>query len=143
MLFVFSPAGDEISWLSPTMGLWYGNLLLRDTQYRDWLKSGRPHSFWMAGMFNPQGFLTAVQQEITRAHKAESWALDSVVLHAEVTDITNHETIKTNPKVILSSTIYLFVWHCIIELILSLSDVFIGGCLCSWSVLGWRCLEPI
>lgn len=94
-----SPAGDELSWLSPSLGVWYGGLLLRDTQYRTWLGSGRPHSYWMAGFFNPQGFLTAVQQEITRAHKHENWALDSVVLHAEVTDISNHDHIRSVPKV--------------------------------------------
>ena len=72
---------------------------MRDQQYRTWLASGRPHSFWMAGFFNPQGFLTAVQQEITRTHKAENWALDSVVLHAEVTDLLSFENVRSSPKV--------------------------------------------
>jgi dynein heavy chain len=87
-----------LSWLSPSLGLWYGGLLLRDTQYRHWLNTCRPNSFWMAGFFNPQGFLTAVQQEITRAHKNDNWALDSVVLHADVTDITL-EQVRIQPKV--------------------------------------------
>lgn len=88
-----------MSWLTPSLGVWYGGLLLRDTQYRNWLQSGRPSSFWMTGFFNPQGFLTAVQQEITRAHKNENWALDSVVLHADVTDIHGVDHVKTAPKV--------------------------------------------
>eukprot|EP01036_Dinobryon_divergens_P030286 gene30286-39507_t len=59
--------------------------------FRTWLNSGKPNSYWMAGFFNPQGFLTAVQQEITR------WALDSVVLHSEVTDLAV-EQVRHHPK---------------------------------------------
>mmetsp|Transcript_23212 Transcript_23212/g.34068 ORF Transcript_23212/g.34068 Transcript_23212/m.34068 type:complete len:1122 (+) Transcript_23212:47-3412(+) len=97
-LWLYSPAGDELSWLAPNLGIWYGSLLMRDEQYRMWLKNGRPHSFWVTGFFNPQGFMTAVQQEITRAHKHENWALDSVVLHAEVTDIDSADSVRGPPK---------------------------------------------
>jgi len=97
-LWLYSPAGDELSWLAPNLGVWYGGLLMRDNQYRLWLASGRPTSFWMAGFFNPQGFLTAVQQEITRAHKNENWALDSVVMHSEVTDIKDSDNVKHAPR---------------------------------------------
>jgi dynein heavy chain, axonemal len=71
---------------------------MRDNQFRVWLQKDRPSSFWMTGFFNPQGFLTAVQQEITRSHKNENWALDSVVLHAEATEFTNVESLKSGPK---------------------------------------------
>lgn len=96
--WLYNPAGDEISWLAPNLGLWFTGLLSRDDQYRKWLASGRPNSFWLAGFSNPQGYLTAVQQEITRAHKNENWALDSVTLYSEVSDIQNHENIKSLPK---------------------------------------------
>lgn len=45
-----------------------------------------------------QGFLTAVQQDITRSHKADNWTLDNVVIHTEVTEISNIESIKLRPK---------------------------------------------
>jgi dynein heavy chain len=96
--WLYSPAGDELSWQAPNLGVWFGGLITREVQYKSWLARGRPSAFWLAGFFNPQGFLTAIQQEITRAHKQESWALDSMVLQSELTDIASVENVKGPPK---------------------------------------------
>uniref|UniRef100_A0A8W7PQG3 Dynein, axonemal, heavy chain 5 n=1 Tax=Anopheles coluzzii TaxID=1518534 RepID=A0A8W7PQG3_ANOCL len=86
---------QKISWESTTLGFWYTELLERNQQFRTWINNDRPKVFWMTGFFNQQGFLTAMRQEVTRAHKG--WALDSVVLQNQITR-HNKEDIHDPPQ---------------------------------------------
>jgi dynein heavy chain len=79
------PAWLRASWEAATLGAWFAGLLQRHDQLARWLTLGRPKSFWLPGFFNPQGFLTAVKQEVARHHAADKWALDDVVMSSEVT----------------------------------------------------------
>jgi len=81
------------SWESPTLGLWFGEgLCNRTAELSTWLEGGRPKSFWMTGYFNAQGFLTAVQQEVTRRHNG--WSLDEIQVYTEVTAMEKEEVEK-------------------------------------------------
>lgn len=74
----YDPTGAEISWLTPTLASWIKGLLDRHHQLNNWISKERPPSFWLTGFFNPQGFLTAMKQEVTRQKKAQAWSLDEV-----------------------------------------------------------------
>jgi dynein heavy chain len=92
--WLYTPGGDEFSWLLPNLGQWFTSLLERDGQLRNWLENKPPNSYWMTGFSNPQGFLTAMQQEVTRLHKREGWALDNVTYHTEVTDMMTGDQVR-------------------------------------------------
>jgi dynein heavy chain len=96
--WVYTPAGDEFSWISSTVGLWFGLLTGRYEQNNKWLNVGRPVTYWLHGFANPQGFFTSMKQEVTRKHKNDGWSLDDVIYHTEVTDYERIESVGKPPK---------------------------------------------
>ncbi|CAF1617784.1 unnamed protein product [Rotaria magnacalcarata] len=68
----------KYSWESSTLDFWFSELLDRYIQYNNWLNYGRPKCFWITGFFNPNGFLTAIRQEVTRMH--HGWSLNTVTI---------------------------------------------------------------
>nr|XP_015210363.1 PREDICTED: dynein heavy chain 5, axonemal-like [Lepisosteus oculatus] len=97
---------QKISWESATLGFWFTELLERNQQFHTWLFNGRPNQFWMTGFFNPQGFLTAMRQETTRMNLSKGWALDSVILHNDVTRMMKEDVTAPPPADIGGVYIY-------------------------------------
>lgn len=93
-------SGSEISWLQPSLGSWFTGLLDRVQQLTTWLENGRGamKAFWFPGFLNPQGFLTAMRQEVTRQHKKDQWALDDVVTHTQVVNVDSVDKIREPPE---------------------------------------------
>ena len=87
---------EKLSWQSSTLGFWFTELLERDGQFKRWCFSGRPKVFWPTGFFNPQGFLTAMRQEVTRNHKG--WALDSVICQNLITRFSKDDIHDSPPE---------------------------------------------
>lgn len=83
--WLYDANGTEISWLESMLGNWMDGLIARNTQLSNWLKE-RPPVYTLGYFFNPQGFITAVKQEVTRQNKesppnpnsSEVWSLDDV-----------------------------------------------------------------
>jgi len=96
--WLYDPSGAEISWLLMKLSTWMDSLGKRNEQLNNWLRTGRPQTFWLGGFFNPQGFLTAMKQEVTRMHKGgggggrdkaqEAWSLDDVIYFTAVKEHT-------------------------------------------------------
>lgn len=95
--WVNDASGAEISWIKPSFPLWFGSLLERNLQLTSWLKNERPKTFSLACFFNPQGFLTAMKQEVVRLNKnkgslqkgggqsaLESWSMELVDYSCQV-----------------------------------------------------------
>ena len=96
--WLFTPGGDEFSWLFPGLGQWFNSFALREQQLRGWLEGSVPLAFWMTGFFNPQGFLTAMKQQTTRDNAKSNWALDDVEYESRVLDIDKLEQVSSAPE---------------------------------------------
>merc|ERR1719152_638138 len=127
-------SGAEISWIKPSLPLWFNSLLERNQQLTNWLKSERPKIFNLGGFFNPQGFLTAMKQEVVRMNKNakhapgskganENWSMEAVEYTSSVLknkDQANLENLKEAPG----------------------EGVYLGGCRWSNEKLGLdECME--
>lgn len=90
--WIYDSSNTEISWLKPSFPLWFDSLLKRNEQLSNWLKGERPRSFDLGLFFNPQGFLTAMKQEIVRINKTNQkpgknnveWSMDNVEFSTNV-----------------------------------------------------------
>ena len=48
---------------------WFDDLVKRVAFMEDWLRNGNPNSYWMSGMYFPQGFLTGCLQTHARQYR--------------------------------------------------------------------------
>ena len=67
---------------------WYKDLIKRVEFMDSWLKNGNPPSYWMPGMFFPQGFMTGVLQTHARQYKIaiDKLAFSFMVLREETAE---------------------------------------------------------
>lgn len=70
------------------LSLWYPDLIERVSVIKKWLDEGNPASYWLPGMFFPQGFMTGVLQTHARQYKIAIDKLDFAftILEAERAD---------------------------------------------------------
>ena len=73
---------------------WKNDLMKRIEFIRDWLINGHPASFWISGLFYPQGFITGVYQNHARETKIP---VSDIILEFQVMNI-KREDIKKGPE---------------------------------------------
>lgn len=73
-----------------SLGLWYADLIARARDLEIWVTdfASLPSAIWLGGLFNPQSFLTAIMQQMSRKNE---WPLDRVTLNVDVTRKTREE----------------------------------------------------
>jgi len=84
---------DAAYFSKKTLQEWFADLLLRVQQLVEWTDDlETPAVLWIAGLFNPMSFLTAIMQVTSRAHQLP---LDDICLKTEVRNSYSKEDFKT------------------------------------------------
>ena len=78
-----------------TLAAWFSDLLLRIKELESWTSDFcLPNVVWLSGFFNPQSFLTAIEQSMARKNE---WPLDKMTLSVDVTK-KNKEDFNSPPR---------------------------------------------
>lgn len=78
-----------------TLAAWFSDLLLRIKELESWTSDfSLPNVVWLSGFFNPQSFLTAIEQSMARKNE---WPLDKMTLSVDVTK-KNKEDFNSPPR---------------------------------------------
>lgn len=86
---------SEVSYLSlKPLSSWFKDLLERVAFLDGWLRNGNPASYWMSGMFFPQGFMTGVLQTHARQY---SIAIDRLDWAFEIMEYEEAEEVEEKP----------------------------------------------
>lgn len=80
--------------LKPLAG-WVKDFLERVEFMDDWLVKGEPNSFWLSGLFFPQGFLTGALQNHARKTQI---AIDRLNFGFHCSSITDRKTLESQPE---------------------------------------------
>ena len=73
---------------------WKNDLQKRIEFIRDWLINGHPYTYWISGLFYPQGFITGVYQNHARETKIP---VSDIILEFNVMNL-NKDEIKKQPE---------------------------------------------
>jgi len=78
------------------LAFWYADLLERIKFLEVWVADfNLPNAVWLGGLFNPQSFLTAIEQQTARKNE---WPLDKMCLQCEVTKKYSREDFPSPPR---------------------------------------------
>lgn len=77
------------------LSLWYPDLIERVSVIKKWLDEGNPASYWLPGMFFPQGFMTGVLQTHARQYKI---AIDKLEFAFTILEAERADEIEESPE---------------------------------------------
>jgi hypothetical protein len=78
------------------LAFWYADLLDRIKFLEAWSTDfNLPNAVWLGGLFNPQSFLTAIEQQTARKNE---WPLDKMCLQCEVTKKYSRDDFPSPPR---------------------------------------------
>lgn len=74
---------------------WYQDLIDRVIFMDEWLKNGSPRSFWISGLFFPQGFMTGCLQTHSRQYRIP---IDKLQFSFTILEAESIEDIEEGPE---------------------------------------------